>query len=167
MLRWRIQAVKYARMPMTRSNWHFQVFEPTVGVAEWPSSQYMVWNFSKLAIHKFLVWLQPISLLHQIFSNITFNSFLLQPIAQKTYGFDGDQEKLAQNLLNIKVMRYKQRLWQIVTNYKVYLTNSPQGVFQDTQPEAGDREQNIRLGGKCHTQISKNNEHLLTHCKTL
>ena len=86
-------------------NWHFQVFEPTVGVAEWPSSQYMVWNFSKPAIHNFLVWLQPISLLHQIFFNITINSFLLQPIAQKTYGFDGDQEKLAQNLLNIKVIR--------------------------------------------------------------
>ena len=34
--------------------------------------------------------------------------WVLQPIAQTTYGFDGDQEKLAQNLLNIKVMRYKQ-----------------------------------------------------------
>ena len=28
-----------------------------------------------------------------------------QPIAQTTYGFDGDQESLAQNLLNIKVNR--------------------------------------------------------------
>ena len=48
-----------------------------------------------------------------------------QPIAQTAYGFDGDQEKLAKNLLNIKVIRPRLIQSKIVfefVNLMIYTT---------------------------------------------